>query len=137
MEPVRDDLRLLSIFHYVLAGFTLLFSCFPLTYIGVGAAIALGAFREAGPDGPPLFVGWIMGGVGIFLLVLLLAYGIAMIVAGRSLADRRRWLFCMIMAGISCPSFPFGTALGVFTLVVLSKPEVKALFTARRPSMGS
>jgi disulfide bond formation protein DsbB len=48
--------------------------------------------------------------------------------AGRCLAQRRRYLLCMVVAGIACIFMPFGTALGVFTLVVLSRPAVKAAF---------
>ncbi len=132
MAPQREDLRLLAVFHYVVAGLSLLFSCFPLLYLGIGLAVAFGAFPDDGPDRLPMFVGWLFTGIGAFLLLLVLAYAIAMIAAGRSIARQRNWLFCMVMAGLSCPWFPFGTALGVFTLVVLSKDEVKALFSARR-----
>lgn len=131
MTPPRDDLRLLSIFHYLLAGLTLLFSCFPLAYVGMGLAAALGAFDGGGQDALPAVVGWVFVAFGLFLLLLVVADGVGLLVAGRSIARQKHWLFCMIMAGISCAFFPFGTALGMFTLVTLSKPEVKALFTAR------
>jgi hypothetical protein len=132
MAPPRDDLRLLSVFHYVLAGLSLFCSCFPLLYVGMGLAVAFGALQDDGPDGVPVFVGWLFVGIGLFLLVLVLAYAIALIAAGRSIARQRNWVFCMVVAGLSCPWFPFGTALGVFTLVLLSKAEVKALFSAQR-----
>ena len=32
------------------------------------------------------------------------------------------------MAAISCAFMPFGTVLGIFTLIVLTKPPVKSLF---------
>jgi hypothetical protein len=56
-----------------------------------------------------------------------------MSVAGRSLAARKRYTFCIIVAAISCTFFPLGTALGVFTILVLSRPSVKALFENPRP----
>jgi hypothetical protein len=34
----------------------------------------------------------------------------------------------MVIAGINCLSFPFGTALGIFTLIVLSRESVQALY---------
>jgi len=37
-------------------------------------------------------------------------------------------MFCVVMAGIACMFMPFGTVLGVFTLVVLTKPVVRELF---------
>ena len=48
--------------------------------------------------------------------------------AGRNLARRRRYTFCLVMAAIMCLFMPFGTVLGVFTLVVLMRPSVKPLF---------
>ena len=48
--------------------------------------------------------------------------------SGRCLAQRRRYIFCMVMAAIACLFVPLGTVLGVFTIVVLAKPEVKATF---------
>lgn len=59
MPPPRDDLRLLSIFHYVLAGLTGLFAVFPLLYVGLGVAFVTRAFPD-GSDGPPVLFGWLM-----------------------------------------------------------------------------
>ena len=37
-------------------------------------------------------------------------------------------MFSQIMAGVNCLSIPFGLLLGVFTLIVLARPSVKALY---------
>lgn len=124
----RDDLRLLSIFHYVLAGLAGLFALVPLLYVGFGAVILAGVLDEGQAHPPPALLGWFVVAVGLALLVLALAFVAALVFAGWSLGRQRHWLYCMVLAGLSCAWFPFGTALGVFTLVVLSKPEVKALF---------
>ena len=47
-----------------------------------------------------------------------------MIIAGRMMAKRRRRMFCLIVAAISCLFFPLGTLLGIFTILVLSRPSV-------------
>lgn len=133
MPPPRDDLRLLSVFHYVLAGLTCVMALIPLAYVALGVAMAVGAMNDARHPGPPVVLGWFFVAFGLLLVILAVADVIGLIVAGRSLARQRRWLFCMIMAGISCAMFPLGTALGVFTIIVLSKPEVKALFSAAGP----
>ena len=36
----------------------------------------------------------------------------------------------MTVGGIETIFMPFGTVLGVFTIVLLNKPEIKALFDA-------
>jgi hypothetical protein len=39
-------------------------------------------------------------------------------------------MLCMITAGLSCLEMPYGTALGVMTFVVLSRPSVRQEFDA-------
>ena len=126
----RDDVRLLSMFHYVLAGLSVLFAFFPLLYVGMGALFMSSAAWKNEPHPPPAFLGWFFIALGSFFFLMLVGWVVMLILAGRSLARQQRWLYCMIVAGLSCASFPFGTALGVFTLVTLSRPEVKALFVA-------
>lgn len=128
-----SQLRLLSIFHYVLAGFTALFSLFPLIHLAMGIAIITGAMPmdtpadQEAPFDPRLF-GWFF----VVFAALFIAAGMTlagyMAYAGRCLAQRRRHLLCMVVAGLSCMFMPFGTVLGVFSLVVLSRPSIKAAF---------
>jgi hypothetical protein len=52
-----------------------------------------------------------------------------LVVAGRNIAARRRRTFCLVVAGIvAILCMPFGTILGVLTLVVLLRPSVRAAF---------
>jgi hypothetical protein len=53
--------------------------------------------------------------------------------AGRCIKRRKRHLFCIIVAGVSCLFMPFRTALGVCSFMVLSRPSVKALFESPKP----
>lgn len=122
----EDHLRLLSIFHYVLGGLVALGSCFALIYVVLGIIfLATNANQGGGP--PPavgaaftifgtvfLIVGWIMAGLLIW--------------AGRCLAQRKKYTFCLVVAALSCFFFPLGTALAVFTFIVLMRPSVKPLF---------
>jgi len=39
-------------------------------------------------------------------------------------------MFSLIIAGINCVQFPFGTVLGVFTFVVLLRDSVRELYEA-------
>jgi len=128
-----SQLQLLSVFHYVVAGLTALFSLFPLIYLVMGVAVLFAeppslAPGEAPPPFDPRLLGWVfvlIGGLGCAAGLVLAGY---MAYAGRCLAQRRRYLLCMVVAGIACLFMPFGTALGVFTLVVLSRPAVRAAF---------
>ena len=64
--------------------------------------------------------------------ITVLVWGALTIFVGRSLATTRNRLLITIMSVINLLSFPLGTALGVFTLVVLSRPPVAALFEEAR-----
>lgn len=126
-EKNAEHLRLLSIFHYVYAGITALFSCFPLIYVGMGVAIFTGAFKDSG-DSPPGFVGGLFALFGLVGFVFVLAMAGLAAYAGKCLSERKRYTYCIVVAAISCLSVPFGTALGVFTIVVLQRPGVRAMF---------
>ena len=51
-----------------------------------------------------------------------------MYLTGSSLKQRRRRTLCFVVACLMLPSFPLGTILGVFTIIVLRRPSVQELF---------
>jgi MFS family permease len=130
MQTDEEHLHLLTVFHYVLAALTALFSCFGLIYIGLGVAMILHPESMTGSHGEPapLFMGWLFTSIGLAFLIAGWVYVICLILAGRFLKRRKRYVFCLVMAGLSCMWVPFGTALGVFTFIVLLRPQVKAMF---------
>jgi hypothetical protein len=128
MDTDASYLRLLSIFHYVVGGLAGLFSCFPLIYVGLGIGIVTGALDEAGKEPPPPFAGWLLITLGALIFVAAWIFALCLIVAGSWLAHRRHYWFCFVMACIACVFSPFGTVLGIFTIIVLLRPGVKALF---------
>lgn len=125
----EQHLDLLAIFHYVVGGVTALFGCFPVIYLLFGLALLTGTFPDS-PDsqGEEVIIGWVF--VGIALVFISIGWGTALciIIAGRKLKRHEGRTFCMVIAGIECMFMPFGTILGVFTLVVLSRESVKELF---------
>jgi hypothetical protein len=130
VAAAREQLRLLSVFHYVLAGVTALFSLFPLIHVGIGVAIVSGKFPLGARGGPPDAFGWIFIVMGAVFILMGFAFAVLVAVAGRFLRQGRHWTYCVVMAALCCAFFPFGTALGVFTFIALAKAEVKALFEA-------
>ena len=70
--------------------------------------------------------------MGCGLLLIFWTLAALIIVAGRFLARSKHYRFCKVMAGVSCVWLPLGTALGVFTLIVLRRPSVKKLFYTRQ-----
>src|SRR4029434_2157273 len=138
MNQNAEHLRLLAIFHYLVAGLAALFSFFPLLYTTVGT-IFIFATRHGtakpGEELPPEFLGWIFAVLGSVLFVIGIAMAICILIAGRSLALRKRYTFALVIACIECLFVPFGTILGVFTIATLSRESVKTLFSGTKPGL--
>jgi hypothetical protein len=133
MNQDREHLRLLAIFHYVVAGLAALFSFFPLLYTTVGAIFIFAARHgtaKPGEELPPEFLGWIFAVVGLLLFFLGIAMAICILLAGRCLSRNKHYTFALVMACIECLFIPFGTILGVFTIIALLREPVKGLFAA-------
>lgn len=126
MNQDEEHLRLLSIFHYVVGGITALFACFPIIHLVVGLAMLLGAFADN--NGPPAFVGLFFVVIAGCFILAGWALAICLFIAGGYLKSRKHYTFCLVIAGISCMLMPFGTVLGVFTIIVLMRPSVKEMF---------
>ena len=128
-----EHLRLLSIFHYVVGALAGLFALLPSFHLLMGLWMAAGGPAANEPmGGEEVAILRLIGGFfSVFaggLIALGLAFAACLIAAGRYLATRTHYTFCLVMAGIACAFMPFGTVLGVFTILVLMRPSVKALF---------
>jgi hypothetical protein len=132
MDRDTEQLNLLAIFHYVVAGLAALFSFFPLIYTTLGVIFIFAARNgtpKPGEELPPEFLGWIFAVIGLLLFIIGVVMAICILIAGRSLALRKRYTFALVIACIECLFVPFGTILGVFTIVALSRESVRALFS--------
>ena len=129
-ERFADDdlaqLRLLSVFHYVVAGLMALVACFPLLYLVIGLLMATS--RIGAEDDGSVVLGWLMASCGSFFAIVGFGFTLLVVLAGRSLAEHRRYTYCLVVAAILCLFAPFGTLLGVFSIIVLVRPSVRARF---------
>ena len=126
-----EHLKLLSIFHYIVAAMMALIACLPILHLVFGLAMVSGRLDGSKDGGLPGLFGWffVVGAAGAILFGWTLA--VCTVVAGRSLAQRKRYLFCLVLAGVMAMTcMPFGTVLGVFTIIVLMRPSVKQAFGA-------
>jgi hypothetical protein len=131
MKADEKNLDLLAVFHYVLAAVSSIFSCFLLLmfmWIGWGPMFHPPAMLGSKGGLPPEFMGRLFLFVeGAFVLFAVL-YVVCLVMAGRFLRKRRHYIFCLITAAFECMRPPFGTVLGVLTIIMLLRPEIKALF---------
>jgi MFS family permease len=136
----EEHLNLLSIFHYIVGGLDIVLSSFFLAYVGIGIFIIIqpealmeiqtseGKLSETLP--PPLLTagGWLLAVFGAITVVSGWILGILTVISGRHIARRRTRIFSVVVAVINCLSIPFGTALGIFTIIVLTRPSVRRLY---------
>jgi hypothetical protein len=127
MNQDQEHLRLLSIFHYVVAGIAALFALFPLMHLVLGVAMVSGAFGQQEDEGARFFGLIVVLFAGVWILCGL-SYAIFVALAGKYLARRQKYMFCLVIACITCAFMPFGTVLGVFTIIILNRESVKQLF---------
>ncbi len=131
-----DHLRLLLIFSYVSAGLAVLGIGFLYLHYNMMSMVASHTelFEHAHPvsqPNPALIFQQMLGAFRWFYVVFGL-WGVAMailnVVAGYLLGQRRHRTFCLIVAGLNCLRVPLGTALGIFTLMVLTRDSVRTLY---------
>ena len=142
----REHLSALSIGHYILAGVSL-FSGIPALVWGVAGArlldelggeiaVAMGDISaQAGADPfgggadamledfGTLLTTAIVAGLAVALIAT-----IHLVLVAVKIRQRRWWTFCYLTGWGECLMFPFGTILGIFTIIVLGRPSVKKLF---------
>jgi hypothetical protein len=135
-QPIVDEehLKLLSLGYMISAAASGFFSLFGLMYMVMG--IVIGAVVSHAPtstnaaQAPPAFVGWILGGVGFGIFLILILLAAAKLRTAFCIKQRKSRTFCMIIAGISCLEIPYGTVLGVLTLIVLGRDSVVRMFNS-------
>lgn len=124
----REQLNMLGLFHYIFAGLAAVGLVFLLLHFMLMSSIFSDPAMQQQANPPPQELMAIFAGM-YFLLGTLLVLGAGLNVAtGVFLKKRKHRTYCMVIAGLNCLQIPFGTALGVFTLMVLSRDSVRAGF---------
>lgn len=129
LQSIRDEehLRALSIVAYVLGGINAFFGLVPLIHVVLGT-IMLSLPPQAGS--PPRLLGLLLIAIGGAIIFVSETFAALKIYLGACLARNRHRVRCMVIAAVLCVAFPYGTALGVLTLIVLSRPSVRDRFDA-------
>lgn len=134
MDTTAHDLRLLAIGFFIQGGiatfYGLMIFCY-FAFMGLVFSLVQRAAANA-PKGakinmPPGLM-WVFGAIALGLAVVTLTTGLCNLYAGVSLRQRRHRIFVIVMAVLNCLAAPYGTVLGIFTLLVLQRPAAKELF---------
>jgi hypothetical protein len=128
---MQTHVKLLAILRIVFACLAILIGIG--LFVMFGGLAALVAVNETGSDAAAGMA--VLGAIGTFLLVLLLALSLPGLIAGIGLLYMKPWakILGLVVSALDLLSFPFGTALGIYGLWVLVNPETDRLFN-QRPS---
>ena len=109
---LQDHNKIIGIMHLIYGGFNAL-----LMIIFVPFFLALGGLAASDPNAPPAVMA-VFGFFGVLMLVLALLFGLPPIAAGYAMLKRKRWArgAGILAAALCALSFPFGTALCVYSL---------------------
>jgi len=134
---MRDQVSVVGILWMILGTLTILASAF-LGLLGGGGAMM--GFLNAGHDHDAAAAGAIMGGLFGAIAVGVFVMGLLSLIAGINVRKWKPWarIVTIILSILNLLSFPIGTAIGVYSLVVLFNADVVAAFNdARRATVVS
>lgn len=124
-------LNLLYIFHMIVGGVAGVFSCLPLVNLSMGLS-AISDIPKSIVQGdafsPFTFLSVMFILLPLGIVVIGWMFAIAVVLNGYYIKKRHWHAYCLIVSGIESIFMPFGTILGIFTIILLTKSEIKVLF---------
>jgi hypothetical protein len=127
-----EHLRLLRLGYLISGCVNAAFACFPLLHVAVGVMLVTQESVAAQLEDGARFGGWLFIIMGLAFSSVFAVMATLKLIAAGKIRERSAKTFCLVVAGLTCLGIPYGTALGVFTFVVLGRPEVDALFQGER-----
>lgn len=127
-EHMASHVKLLGILHIIFGGLGLVAGGIAFLVLG-GIAGLLGT---AGPSDSWIAVP-ILGGIGVFVLLLMLVLSLPGLIVGIGLVGMHRWarIAGIVVSAFELLHFPFGSMLGLYGLWVLLNAETERLFYGR------
>lgn len=125
---MEQHIKVLSVL-FVILGILGIVVAVAFMLLGAGTAATI-LSQDQGPDAQ-VGAAW-AGGCITFIAALFGILAIPSILAGWGLSQRKSWarILTIILAILSLPSFPVGTAIGVYALVILFNEESKRILSA-------
>jgi hypothetical protein len=124
---MRDHIKILGILNIVMGGLTALLGIVILLLAGGLAGVIAAALRSSlgEGDGSGAIAAPIIATIGLGIAVFLLLLAAPSVIGGFGLLHYKRWsrVWMIVVSGFHLLHVPFGTALGVYGLVVLLNEE--------------
>lgn len=124
-------LRIVSMCAFIVAGL----GCLGLMFLGMHYAV-FSTVAERLPQGKVDFESFVSVFFWIYpmLAVPLLLVTVANLLSGWFVMNRRYWMFTLGVSVVNLLQMPVGTAIGTYTIYVLSRPSVRALYALGEPA---
>lgn len=122
---MQSHVKLLGILHIIWGGITVVLGLLILVVFGgIGGLASMQHSENSAAAFPVMMI------VGVVVFFLVTCISLPGVICGFGLLRYRNWarIVCLILSVFELLSFPFGTALGIYGLWVLLKPETEALF---------
>lgn len=131
---MESHVKLLGILHVVLSSLGVLAAVIVLFVFGGLAGIV--GMSDHSSDAAAAIP--ILGGIGGILFIVILVFSVPGLIGGIGLLKLAPWsrLLMIVLSALDLLNVPFGTALGIYGLWVLTKPETEALMARRRYEWG-
>jgi hypothetical protein len=135
----REQLKLLEIFHYVMMGLAAGGMAFLFVHYSMMSMVFSNpqTWQHANP--PPPFDPTQFFHAFVWFYLFMGLWGVLSLVANLASAccirARKHRFFSMVVAGFNCINLPFGTGLGICTLIVLLRPTMPALYHESPPTV--
>jgi hypothetical protein len=125
-----EHLRLLRIGYFISAATNLIWVFFPLIYVVMGAFMLFGGFDDGkSSNAPPRSIGLVFIFIGMGISLISVTFSVLKLLTAQAIGKRKWKGLIFTTAAISCLGIPWGTALGVLTLIVITRPSVASQFT--------
>ena len=125
---MRDHVRILAYLHIVFGSLGILAALVVLVVFG-GIAGIVGAANPHDPDAWHIAIP-VLGIIGLAICGFVMLLSIPGIIAGVGLLKFQPWarILTIVLSALDLLQVPFGTALGIYGLWVLLRPETERLF---------
>lgn len=130
----KEHLDILGIIFYIKAGIAAFMSFIMMLYaIFFNLLINDGGIFECFPNDTPKFIDpeiipVVFASISAGFICMMFLVTLLLFLTGRFLRSSRHRIFCFIMAILCLFSMPWGTVLGIFTLIVLNRDSVVKRF---------
>ena len=126
---MEQHVKVVGVLHIVLGSLGVFGALVVLMVFGGLAGVAGISDHEEGAVAVP-----ILGAIALFCCVVVLIISLPGLIGGIGLVKMAPWsrIFMIVISALELIHIPIGTALGIYGLWTLTKPETAAMFERRR-----